>query len=179
MWKRLAQRFWICYFVATCDKITIFHSRWYKLIWIFNITVVLHLKWNSFSFVCFLNFTYKLLHSESLHAHRNSKTLTRFKFWRGMISILLLLYLVKINNLVCVSMKIPFQCPFFVLSVQYTWDRYTSICLSIKSPLEITADDYLVEGIKLCGLRCNPSCFYRSTNNGLSFGSPFLWQGWK
>ena len=42
------------------------------------ITGVLHLKWNTFFFK---NFTYKLLHAESLHAHRNSKTLTsRFKF---------------------------------------------------------------------------------------------------
>ena len=40
-------------------------------------------------------------------AHRYSKTLTRFKFLRRMISILLLRYLVKINNLVIVGMKIP------------------------------------------------------------------------
>ena len=44
----------------------------------------------------------------------------------------------------------------------------------IFSNAPITADDYLVEGMILCGLRCNPSCFYRSTNNGLSFGSPFF-----
>ena len=39
----------------------------------------------------------------------------------------------------------------FILSVQYTWGRYTCICSSIKCPLEITAEDYLVEGIKMCG----------------------------
>ena len=32
----------------------------------------------------------------------------------------------------------------FVLSVQYTLDRYLSICSTIKCPLEITADDYFV-----------------------------------
>ena len=44
-----------------------------------GITVVLHLKRNTV--FRFMNFKYKLLHTESLHAHRNSKTLTRFKFW--------------------------------------------------------------------------------------------------
>ena len=34
--------------------------------------------------------------------------------------------------------------PICVLSVQYTWDRYRSICSAIKCPLEITADDYFV-----------------------------------
>ena len=34
--------------------------------------------------------------------------------------------------------------PIFVLSVQYTLDRYRSICAAIKCPLEITADDYIV-----------------------------------
>ena len=58
------------------------------------------------------------------------------------------------------------------------WTR-PSICSSIKCPLEIKAGDYLAEGIKLCGLRCNPSCYYRSTNNGLSFRSPFLWHSLK
>ena len=33
----------------------------------------------------------------------------------------------------------------FVLSVQYTLDRYRSICSAIKCPLEITADDYFVK----------------------------------
>ena len=28
--------------------------------------------------------------------------------------------------------------------MQYTWDRYRSICSVIKCPLEITADDYFV-----------------------------------
>ena len=32
----------------------------------------------------------------------------------------------------------------FVLSVQYTLDRYRSICSAIKCPLKITADDYFV-----------------------------------
>ena len=32
----------------------------------------------------------------------------------------------------------------FVLSVQYTLDRYRSICSAIKCLLEITADDYFV-----------------------------------
>ena len=32
--------------------------------------------------------------------------------------------------------------PIFVLSVQYTWDRYCSICSAIKCPLE-TADNFL------------------------------------
>ena len=32
----------------------------------------------------------------------------------------------------------------FVLSVQYTLDRYRNICSAIKCPLEITADDYFV-----------------------------------
>ena len=32
----------------------------------------------------------------------------------------------------------------FVLSVEYTLDRYRSICSAIKCPLEITADDYFV-----------------------------------
>ena len=32
----------------------------------------------------------------------------------------------------------------FVLSVQYTLDRYCSICSAIKCLLEITADDYFV-----------------------------------
>ena len=31
----------------------------------------------------------------------------------------------------------------------------------------MTADDYLVEGIKCSCLLCNPGCFYRSTDNGL------------
>ena len=30
------------------------------------------------------------------------------------------------------------------MSVQYTLDKYRSICLAIKCPLEITADDYFV-----------------------------------
>ena len=34
--------------------------------------------------------------------------------------------------------------PFFVLSVQYTLDRYHSICSAFKCPLEITADDSFV-----------------------------------
>ena len=34
--------------------------------------------------------------------------------------------------------------PIFVLSVQYTLDRYGGICSAIKCPLEITADDYFV-----------------------------------
>ena len=34
--------------------------------------------------------------------------------------------------------------PIFALSVQYTWDRYHSICSAIKCPLEIAADDYFV-----------------------------------
>ena len=34
--------------------------------------------------------------------------------------------------------------PMSVLSVQYTLDRYRSICSAIKCPLEITADDYFV-----------------------------------
>ena len=34
--------------------------------------------------------------------------------------------------------------PIFVLSVQYTWDRYRSICSAIKCQLEITADDYFL-----------------------------------
>ena len=34
--------------------------------------------------------------------------------------------------------------PVFVLSVQYTLDRYPSICSAIKCPLEITADDYFI-----------------------------------
>ena len=117
----------------------------------------------------FWNLTYKLLHTESLHAHRNSKTLTRLKFWRRMTSILLLWYLVEINNSFFVGMKIPFQYPFL-----YCRCNTLGIDSSIKCSLEITADDYLVEGIKLCGLRCNPCCFYRSTNNGLSFGLPFF-----
>ena len=33
----------------------------------------------------------------------------------------------------------------------------------------MTTDDYLVAGIKWCGLRCNLSCLYRSTDNGLFF----------
>ena len=28
--------------------------------------------------------------------------------------------------------------------MQYSWDRYRSICSAIKCPLEITADDYFV-----------------------------------
>ena len=32
----------------------------------------------------------------------------------------------------------------FVLSVQYTLDRYRSICSAIKCQLEVTADDYSV-----------------------------------
>ena len=32
----------------------------------------------------------------------------------------------------------------FGRSVQYTWDRYRSICSAIKCLLEITADDYFV-----------------------------------
>ena len=32
----------------------------------------------------------------------------------------------------------------FVLSVEYTLDRYRSICSAIKCQLEITADDYFV-----------------------------------
>ena len=32
----------------------------------------------------------------------------------------------------------------FVLSVQYTLDRYRSIYSAIKCPLEIAADDYFV-----------------------------------
>ena len=38
----------------------------------------------------------------------------------------------------------PRLVPIFVLSVQYTLDRYRSICSAIKCPLEITADDYFV-----------------------------------
>ena len=34
--------------------------------------------------------------------------------------------------------------PIFVLSVEYTWDRYRSICSAIKCLLEITVDDYFV-----------------------------------
>ena len=34
--------------------------------------------------------------------------------------------------------------PIFVLSVQYTLDRYRSICSAIKCPLAITANDYFV-----------------------------------
>ena len=52
---------------------------------------------------------------------------------------LLLGYLVKINNLVFVGMKIPIQYP-----VQYTLDRYCSIFSAIKCPFKITADDYFV-----------------------------------
>ena len=52
---------------------------------------------------------------------------------------LLLWYLVKINNLVFVGLV-----PIFVLSVQYTLDKYRSICSTIKCPLEITVDDYFV-----------------------------------
>ena len=58
-------------------------------------------------------------------------------------------------------MKIPFQYPFL-----YCPCNAPGIDTSIKCPLEVTADDYLVEGIKLCSFRRNPSCFYRSTNNG-------------
>ena len=32
----------------------------------------------------------------------------------------------------------------FVLSVQYTLDRYRSICSTINCPLEIKADNYFV-----------------------------------
>ena len=49
-----------------------FSEDWY------NGIVVLHFKLNTV--FLFLKFTYKLLHTESLHAHRNSKTLTRLKF---------------------------------------------------------------------------------------------------
>ena len=55
----------------------------------------------------------------------------------------------------------------FVLSVQYTLDRYSSICSAIKCPLEITADDYIVTSNKMVKLRCNPSYLYSSTDNGL------------
>ena len=34
--------------------------------------------------------------------------------------------------------------PIFVLSVQYSLDRYRSICSAIECPLEITADDCFV-----------------------------------
>ena len=40
-------------------------------------------------------------------------------------------------------MKYPFG-TMFVLSVEYTLDRYRSTCSAIKCPLEITADDYFV-----------------------------------
>ena len=50
--------------------------------------------------------------------------------------------------------------------MQYTLDRYRSICSAIICPLEITADGYFVTS-KWCGLRCNPSCLYISTDNGL------------
>ena len=52
-----------------------------------NATVVLHFKWNTV-------FHFKILHESNftlrvLHGHRNSKTLTRFKFRWKMISILM------------------------------------------------------------------------------------------
>ena len=53
--------------------------------------------------------------------------------------------------------------PNFVLSVQYTLDRYSSICSAIKCPLEITADNYFVTS--------NGAVYdaykYSSTDNGL------------
>ena len=74
---------------------------------------------------------------------RNSETLTRFKFWRRMITILLLWYPVKINNSFYLYEN-TLLAPIFVLSVQYTLDRYRNICSAIKCPLETTADDYHV-----------------------------------
>ena len=76
----------------------------------FNIIVNLCHYWyiapqmeHSFSFLKF----YMMVSSPwKLYAQRYSKTLTRFKFWWRMISMLLLWYLVKINNLVFVGMKI-------------------------------------------------------------------------
>ena len=59
---------------------------------------------HSYCFV-FFNFTHKKFHTESVHAHRNSKTLTRCYHFSAMISC-------KINNLVFVSMKTPFQYQF-------------------------------------------------------------------
>ena len=50
--------------------------------------------------------------------------------------------------------------------MQYTLDRYCSICYVIKCLLEITADDYICN-IKWCSLRYNPSCLYSSTDDGL------------
>ena len=47
--------------------------------------------------------------------------------------------------------------------MQYTLDRYRNIYSAIKCPLEITADEFFVTS----NLRCNPSCLYSSTNNGL------------
>ena len=41
-------------------------------------------------------------------------------------------------------MKIPVLVPIFVLSVQYTLDKYRSINSAIKCPIEITADYYFV-----------------------------------
>ena len=67
--------------------------------------------------------------------------------------------------------------PIFVLSVQYTWDRYTSICSSIKCPLEITADDYLVESNKLGSFDAiQAALIYRSMNNGLFWVTIFVTQ---
>ena len=41
-------------------------------------------------------------------------------------------------------MKIPVKYPFFALAVQYTLDRYRSICSAIKGLLEIKTDEYFV-----------------------------------
>ena len=79
-------------------------------------------------------FVFKILHTESLHGHSYNKTLiTAFKFWRRMISILMLRYLVKINNLVFVGMKIPFHNPFCTVSAIHL-DGVRSICSFIKCP---------------------------------------------
>ena len=51
-----------------------------------------------------------------MYAHRNRKTLTRFKCRRRMISILLLWYLEKIIYLVFVGIIIPFHNPFCTIS---------------------------------------------------------------
>ena len=60
-----------------------------------------------------------------------AKTLTRFKFRRRMISILLLWYLEKIINLVFVGMKIPFHNPFCTISGIHM-DGVLSVCSFIK-----------------------------------------------
>ena len=116
----------------------------------------------------FWNFTWRFLHLENLHAHRYSKIVTIFKFSLRMISILLLWYLVKINNLVFAGMKIPVQYPFL-----YCQCNTPRIDIVVFAQLwKICIRDYsrgLFCHIKWCRLRCNPSCLYSSTNNGLFY----------